>query len=172
MINSRWVSTTSQNDTRMRSNPILNFEISSARCVRNSMSILCSVFYRWHSLKEYLGRAGLRRLLSSAGNGRSWHLCQNQASEWRDHAGQWYFADLSPKGKESNQQVKVNKIRNDVIRAMEKTYILGNASVIDNNYICTVPIELNNNLTVLLELGTKYGFISAKLLAKEKHWTK
>ena len=55
---------------------------------------------------------------------------------------------------------------------MEKTYILGNASVIDNNYICTVPIELNNNLTVLLELGTKYGFISAKLLAKEKHWTK
>ena len=63
-------------------------------------------------------------------------------------------------------------LRNDVIRALEKTYILGNASIIDNTYVCTVPIELNNNLTVLLEIGTKYGFISAKLLAKEKHWTK
>ena len=59
-----------------------------------------------------------------------------------------------------------------MIRALEKTYILGNASIIDQTYVCTVPIELNNNLTVLLEIGTKYGFISAKLLAKEKHWTK
>lgn len=28
----------------------------------------------------------------------------------------------------------------DVIRAMEKTYILGNASVIDGKYVCTVPV--------------------------------
>ena len=58
-----------------------------------------------------------------------------------------------------------------MIRALEKTYILGNASIIDKTYVCTVPIELNNNLTCLLELATKYGFVSAKLLAKEKKWT-
>ena len=48
---------------------------------------------------------------------------------------------------------------------------MGNASIIDNTYVCTVPIELNNNLTSLLELATKYGFVSARLLAKEKRWT-
>ena len=58
-----------------------------------------------------------------------------------------------------------------MVRALEKTYVLGNASVIDNNYVCTVPIELNSNLSVLLELATRYGFISARLLGKEKRWT-
>jgi hypothetical protein len=58
-----------------------------------------------------------------------------------------------------------------VIRALEKTYVLGNASIIDNTYVCTVPIELNNNISILLELASKYGFISAKLLAKEKKWS-
>jgi len=83
-----------------------------------------------------------------------------------EHSG-----SLSQTGEKSNQQVKHLVSRNDVIRALEKTYILGNASIIDNNYVCTVPIELNNNLTILLELASKYGFISAKLLAKEKRWT-
>ena len=50
--------------------------------------------------------------------------------------------------------------------------MLGNASIIDSKYVCTVPIELNNNLSILLELGSKYGFISAKLLAKEKRWSR
>jgi biotin operon repressor len=58
-----------------------------------------------------------------------------------------------------------------VIRALEKTYVLGNASVIDKTYVCTVPIELNSNLSVLLDLASKYGFISARLLAKEKKWS-
>ena len=58
------------------------------------------------------------------------------------------------------------------MRALEKTYILGNASLIDNTYVCTVPLELNNNLTLLLGLASKYGFISVKLLAKEKGWSK
>jgi hypothetical protein len=49
---------------------------------------------------------------------------------------------------------------------MEKTYILGNASIIDNQYVCTVPLELNNNLTLLLGIATKYGFISARILEK------
>lgn len=53
---------------------------------------------------------------------------------------------------------------------MEKTYVLGNASIIDGNYVCTVPLELNANLSLLLELASKYGFISAKLLAREKKW--
>lgn len=55
---------------------------------------------------------------------------------------------------------------------MEKTYILGNASVIDHQYVCTVPLELNNNLALLLTIATKYGFISAKIMQKEKKWTK
>jgi hypothetical protein len=55
---------------------------------------------------------------------------------------------------------------------MEKTYILGNASVIDQQYVCTVPLELNNNLALLLTIATKYGFISAKVLLKEKKWSK
>ena len=54
---------------------------------------------------------------------------------------------------------------------MSKTNILGNASIVKNEYVCTVPIELNNNLTELLEIAEKYGFVSAKLLAKEKKWT-
>lgn len=58
-----------------------------------------------------------------------------------------------------------------MIRALEKTYVLGNASIIDSTYVCTVPIELNNNISILLELASKYGFISAKLLAKEKKWS-
>lgn len=49
---------------------------------------------------------------------------------------------------------------------MEKTYVLGNASVIDQTYVCTIPLELNVNLSSLLGLATKYGFISARLLAK------
>lgn len=55
---------------------------------------------------------------------------------------------------------------------MEKTYILGNVSVIDNQYVCTVPLELNNSLSILLTIATKYGFISAKILQKEKKWNK
>lgn len=54
---------------------------------------------------------------------------------------------------------------------MEKTYVLGNASIIDGNYVCTVPLELNANLSLLLELASKYGFISARLLAREKKWS-
>jgi len=65
-----------------------------------------------------------------------------------------------------------DNLRTDVIRAMEKTYILGNASVIDQQYVCTVPLELNNNLALLLTIATKYGFISAKVLLKEKKWSK
>ena len=55
---------------------------------------------------------------------------------------------------------------------MEKTYVLGNASVIDGNYVCTVPLELNANLSLLLGLATKYGFISTKLLSREKKWSR
>lgn len=58
-----------------------------------------------------------------------------------------------------------------MVRALEKTYVLGNVSVIDGNYVCTVPLELNNQLSVLLDLATRYGFISARLLAKEKKWS-
>lgn len=54
---------------------------------------------------------------------------------------------------------------------MSKTYILGNASIINNEYVCTVPIELNNSLTELLVVAEKYGFVSASLLKKEKNWT-
>lgn len=57
-------------------------------------------------------------------------------------------------------------LRKDIIKAMEKTYVLGNASVIDQTYVCTIPLELNVNLSSLLGLATKYGFISARLLAK------
>lgn len=55
---------------------------------------------------------------------------------------------------------------------MEKTYILGNASIINGAYVCTVPLELNANLSLLLDLANKYGFISSKLLTREKKWTK
>jgi hypothetical protein len=30
---------------------------------------------------------------------------------------------------------------------MDKLYVLGNASIIDKQYVCTVPIELNNNIS-------------------------
>jgi hypothetical protein len=40
--------------------------------------------------------------------------------------------------------------RKDVIKAMEKTYVLGNASILDEKYVCTVPLELNSNLSLLL----------------------
>lgn len=33
---------------------------------------------------------------------------------------------------------------------MEKTYVLGNASILDEKYVCTVPLELNSNLSLLL----------------------
>lgn len=61
--------------------------------------------------------------------------------------------------------------REDVVKALEKTYILGNASIIDGTYVCTVPLELNTNLSSLLELASKYGFISARLLNREKKWS-
>jgi hypothetical protein len=37
--------------------------------------------------------------------------------------------------------------RNDVIRSMEHTYILGNASILDKQYVCTVPLEMNSHLS-------------------------
>ena len=55
---------------------------------------------------------------------------------------------------------------------MEKTYILGNASIINGAYVCTVPLELNANLSFLLDLASKYGFISSRLLAREKKWNR
>ena len=54
---------------------------------------------------------------------------------------------------------------------MEKLYVLGNASIIEKQYVCTVPIELNNNISELLTIAEQYGFISAKLLKKLKNWT-
>lgn len=54
---------------------------------------------------------------------------------------------------------------------MEKTYVLGNASIINGAYVCTVPLELNANLSLLLDLAAKYGFISFKLLSREKRWS-
>lgn len=59
-----------------------------------------------------------------------------------------------------------------MIRAMSKTCILGNASIINNEYVCTVPIELNNYLNDLLIISEKYGFISARILAQECKWTR
>lgn len=50
--------------------------------------------------------------------------------------------------------------------------MLGNASLIDGTYVCTVPLQLSNNLSELLGLANKYGFLSARLLAKEKKWNK
>lgn len=55
---------------------------------------------------------------------------------------------------------------------MSKTCILGNASIINNEYVCTVPIELNNYLNDLLAISEKYGFISARILAQECKWTR
>lgn len=49
--------------------------------------------------------------------------------------------------------------------------MLGNVSIIDKQYVCTVPIELNSNISDLLEIAQQYGFISAKLLKKLKNWT-
>ena len=37
--------------------------------------------------------------------------------------------------------------------------------------MCTVPLELNQNLTELLAVSEKYGFISAKLLKTERNWS-
>jgi hypothetical protein len=54
---------------------------------------------------------------------------------------------------------------------MDKLYVLGNASIIDKQYVCTVPIELNNNISELLTIAEQYGFISARLLKKVKNWT-
>lgn len=54
---------------------------------------------------------------------------------------------------------------------MSKTGILGNASILNREYVCTVPIELNNYLNDLLSISEKYGFISAKILAMECKWS-
>ena len=44
--------------------------------------------------------------------------------------------------KRSNKYLSLFYItcRNDVIRAMSKTGILGNASIVNKEYVCTVPI--------------------------------
>jgi hypothetical protein len=76
------------------------------------------------------------------------------------------------KEKNSITRYESNYHRNDVVKAMEKMYVLGNASIIDQNYVCTVPLELDSNLSLLLELASKYGFVSAKLLAREKKWSR
>ena len=54
---------------------------------------------------------------------------------------------------------------------MQKTYVLGNASIIDGKYVCTVPLELNANLTTLLDLATRHGFVSASLMQSQKGWS-
>jgi len=54
---------------------------------------------------------------------------------------------------------------------MNKTGSLGNASIVNGEYVCTVPIELNNFLNDLLAVSEKYGFISAKILNMEHKWT-
>lgn len=61
--------------------------------------------------------------------------------------------------------------RNDIIRSVQSIGLLGNASIVNKQYVCTVPLELNHNLTELLSVSEKYGFISAKLLKSEKNWS-
>lgn len=60
--------------------------------------------------------------------------------------------------------------KNDVYRALEKTLMLGNISILNNEYVCTIPLELNQGLNELMSIAEKYGFISAKLLKKVKGW--
>ena len=55
--------------------------------------------------------------------------------------------------------------------------MLGNLSIINGEYVCTVPLEMNEGLPQLMEVAEKvivevlqYGFISARLLQKVKGW--
>lgn len=60
---------------------------------------------------------------------------------------------------------------NDIVRAIGEVSCLGNASIVNKEYVCTVPIELNNFFSELLSISEKYGFVSAKLLYHEKKWS-
>ena len=67
--------------------------------------------------------------------------------------------------------------RNDIIRALDKTAMLGNISIVNGEYVCTVPLENNQALPELMEIAQKvlldfiqHGFISSKLLKKVKGW--
>lgn len=65
----------------------------------------------------------------------------------------------------------LNNFRNDIIRSVQAIGVLGNASIVNKQYVCTVPLELNQNLSELLAVSEKYGFISAKLLKAERNWS-
>ena len=60
------------------------------------------------------------------------HLRKKQASERRFDENKINYRDLSKKGKTISFEVSFSPIRNDVIRAMSKTGILGNASIIND----------------------------------------
>lgn len=171
MVDSNSVLMILPNGIRTRSNLTLSLETSLAICASNLMLIQWCVLMNRHSGKERMVLIRFRRFLPTVGDGCFGYLRQIKASEWWYNAYYWYLDSLSTKGKKRNIKVCVNLWRNDVVRALEKTYVLGNVSVIDGNYVCTVPLELNNQLSLLLDLANRYGFISARLLAREKKWT-
>lgn len=45
--------------------------------------------------------------------------------------------------------------RSDVYRALEKTLMLGNLSILNNEYVCTVPLELNKGLDEMMAVAEK-----------------
>lgn len=47
------------------------------------------------------------------------------------------------------------EFRNDVYRALEKTLMLGNISILNNEYVCTIPLELNQGLNELMSIAEK-----------------
>jgi hypothetical protein len=99
------------------------------------------------------------------------YLCEEPAPKWWHYENKRYHRHLSKEIEARNFKVYMVAHRNDVIRAMTKTEALGNASIVKNEYVCTVPIELNNFLNDLLAVSEKYGFISAKILNMENKWT-
>lgn len=52
---------------------------------------------------------------------------------------------------------------------MQTINSLGGCSV-QNNYVYTVPIEMSQDFTTLLEVAEKTGYVNEAIMQKEKNW--
>ncbi|KRW99382.1 hypothetical protein PPERSA_02494 [Pseudocohnilembus persalinus] len=65
---------------------------------------------------------------------------------------------------------QINKY--DVLKAIETVKELGGVSIVNQEYVCTVPVEFSSDVSDLTEMAEQNGFVSFELMQKNKQWNK
>lgn len=69
-----------------------------------------------------------------------------------------------------NKKNEEKVTKDDIKRALQTLNSLGTGCFIKGEYIVSVPLEINNDATDLINLGDQHGYVSAPLLQQKMNW--